>query len=262
MGKVLAGRSAVVTGSTSGIGLAIARAFAAEGANVMLNGLGEAAAIEKLRAEIAKSGVEVVYHPADVGKPDEVEAMMASALKRFGAIDILINNPVTRHYAPVEAFPVDKWDRALAVNLSAAFHTIRLALPAMKARNWGRIINMASIHATNLVKDRIDYMTTKAAIVGLTRAVALECATTGVTCNAIAPGWVLTPHADGQIARQMAEKKQTREQAIRELVDIRQPSRRPIMPAEVAALGVFLCGDGAANISGGLLPIDGAWATT
>jgi 3-hydroxybutyrate dehydrogenase len=148
------------------------------------------------------------------------------------------------------------------VNLSAAFHTIRLALPAMKARNWGRIINMASIHATNLVKDRIDYMTTKAAIVGLTRAVGLECATTGVTCNAIAPGWVLTPHAEGQIARQMAEKKQTRDAAISELVGIRQPSRRPIMPAEVAALGVFLCSDAAANICGASLPIDGAWATT
>ena len=258
----LKGKTVLVTGASGGIGESFARAFAAEGCNIVFNGLGDPAAIEKLRAEIAQSGVEVVYHPADVGKPDEVEAMMASALKRFGAIDILINNAVTRHYAPVEAFPVDKWDRALVVNLSAAFHTIRLALPAMKARNWGRIINMASIHATNLVKDRIDYMTTKAAIVGLTRAVALECATTGVTCNAIAPGWVLTPHADGQIARQMAEKKQTREQAIRELVDIRQPSRRPIMPAEVAALGVFLCGDGAANISGGLLPIDGAWATT
>ena len=258
----LKGKAVLVTGASGGIGESFARAFAAEGCNIVFNGLGDPAAIEKLRAEIAQSGVEVVYHPADVGKPDEVEAMMASALKRFGAIDILINNAVTRHYAPVEAFPVDKWDRALAVNLSAAFHTIRLALPAMKARNWGRIINMASIHATNLVKDRIDYMTTKAAIVGLTRAVALECATTGVTCNAIAPGWVLTPHADGQIARQMAEKKQTREQAIRELVDIRQPSRRPIMPGEVAALGVFLCGDGAANISGGLLPIDGAWATT
>ena len=171
--------------------------------------------IEKLRKDIAKSGTEVVYDAADVGKPADVEKMINAALKRFGAVDILINNAVTRHYAPVEAFPVDKWDLALAVNLSAAFHTIRLALPEMKKRNWGRIINMASIHATKLVKDRIDYMTTKAAIVGLTRAVALECATTGVTCNAIAPGWVLTPHAERQIARQMAEHKQTREEALK-----------------------------------------------
>ena len=257
----LRGKTVLVTGASGGIGEAFARSFAAEGCNIVFNGLGDPAAIEKLRAYIAKSGVEVVYDPADVGKPAEVERMVGAALKRFSAIDILINNAVTRHYAPVESFPVDKWDRALAVNLSAAFHTIRLALPAMKARNWGRIINMASIHATKLVKDRIDYMTTKAAIVGLTRAVALECATTGVTCNAISPGWVLTPHAEGQIARQMAEKKQTREDAIRDLVDIRQPSRRPIMPAEVAALGVFLCSDAATNICGAALPIDGAWAT-
>ena len=258
----LQGRTALVTGATGGIGEAFARALAAEGCNIVFNGLGEPAAIEKLRADIAKSGTEVIYHPADIGNTAELEAMVAAALKRFGVIDILINNAVTRHYAPVEAFPVDKWDRALAVNLSAAFHTIRLALPAMKAQNWGRIINMASIHATKLVKDRIDYMTTKAAIVGLTRAVALECAATGVTCNAISPGWVLTPHAEGQIARQMAEKKQTREQAVADLVGVRQPSRRPIMPAEVAALAVFLCSDAAANISGGAVPIDGAWATS
>ena len=258
----LTGKTALVTGATGGIGEAFARAFAAEGCNIVFNGLGNPADIEKLRAEIGRRGVEVIYHPADVGNPAEVEAMLSAALKRFGAVDILINNAVTRHYAPVEAFPVDKWDRALAVNLSAAFHTIRLALPAMKARNWGRIINMASIHATKLVKDRIDYMTTKAAIVGLTRAVALECAATGVTCNAISPGWVLTPHAEGQIARQMAEKNETREQAVTDLVGVRQPSRRPIMPAEVAALAVFLCSDAAANICGAAVPIDGAWATS
>jgi len=258
----LKGKTALITGSTGGIGEAFARAFAAEGCNIVLNGFGEAADIEKLRKDIAKSGTEVVYDAADVGKPADVEKMINAALKRFGAVDILINNAVTRHYAPVEAFPVDKWDLALAVNLSAAFHTIRLALPEMKKRNWGRIINMASIHATKLVKDRIDYMTTKAAIVGMTRAVALECSTTGVTCNAIAPGWVLTPHAERQIARQMAEHKQTREDALKTLVDVRQPSRRPIMPAEVAALGVFLCGDGAANITGASVPIDGAWATS
>ncbi len=258
----LKGKTALITGSTGGIGEAFARAFAAEGCNIVLNGFGEAADIENLRKDIAKSGTEVVYDAADVGKPADVEKMINAALKRFGAVDILINNAVTRHYAPVEAFPVDKWDLALAVNLSAAFHTIRLALPEMKKRNWGRIINMASIHATKLVKDRIDYMTTKAAIVGMTRAVALECSATGVTCNAIAPGWVLTPHAERQIARQMAEHKQTREEALKTLVDVRQPSRRPIMPAEVAALGVFLCGDGAANITGASVPIDGAWATS
>ena len=256
----LRGKTVLVTGATGGIGEAFARAFAAEGCNIVFNGLGNPVDVERLRAQIADNGTEVIYHPSDVGKPDEVEGMIGAALKRFGAIDILINNAVTRHYSPVENFPVDKWDRALAVNLSAAFHTVRLALPAMKARNWGRIINMASIHATKVVRDRIDYMTTKAAIVGFTRAVALECATTGVTCNAISPGWVLTPHAEGQIARQMAATNQTREEAIKALVDVRQPSGRPILPSEVAALGVFLCGDAAANISGAALPIDGVWA--
>ncbi len=256
-------KTALITGSTGGIGEAFARAFAAAGCNVVLNGLGQPDDIEKLRAGIAKQhGVEIIYDPADVGKPEEIEKMMSAAQKRFGGVDILINNAVTRHYAPVEEFPVDKWDRALAVNLSAAFHTIRLALPGMKSRDWGRIINMASIHATKLVRDRIDYMTTKAAIVGLTRAVALECAETGITCNAISPGWVLTPHAEGQIGRKMAESNADRDAAMRELLAVRQPSRRAIAPADVAALGVFLCSGSAANISGAALPIDGAWAVS
>ncbi len=259
----LKNKTALVTGSTGGIGEAFARAFAAEGCNVVLNGLGRPDDIEKVRADIAKQhGVEVIYDPADVGKPEEIETMVSAAHNRFGGIDILINNAVTRHYAPVEQFPVDKWDRALAVNLSAAFHTIRLALPGMKNRNWGRIINMASIHATKVVPDRIDYMTTKAAIVGLTRAVALECAQTGITCNAISPGWVITPHAEGQIGRKMAEDNADRDAAMRELLAVRQPSRRAIAPADVAALGVFLCSDSAANISGAALPIDGAWAVS
>ncbi len=259
----LNGRTALVTGAIGGIGEAFARAFAAEGCNVMLNDLGDPDEVEELRADIGRQrAAEVIYHQADVGNPAQVEAMVASAMRRFGTIGILVNNAVTRHYAPVEAFPVDKWERALAVNLSAAFHTIRLALPAMKSRNWGRIINMGSIHSTKVVRDRIDYMTTKHAIIGVTRAVALETAETGVTCNAICPGWVLTPHAEGQIARQMVATGQTREQTIRELVGLRQPTRRPILALEVAALGVYLCSDLAANISGAALPIDGAWASS
>jgi len=259
----LRGRTALVTGSTGGIGEAFARALAAQGCNVVLNGLGDADAIERLRAGIAREhGVEVAYDGADLADPRQIERMMAAVQDRFGALDVLVNNAVTRHYAPVDAFPVDKWDHALAVNLSAAFHTIRLGLPGMRQRNWGRIINMSSIHATNVVRDRVDYMTTKAAILGLTRAVALECATTGITCNALCPGWVLTPHAERQIARVMGEKGVSRDAAIEELVGVRQPSRRPILPAEVAALGVYLCGDAAANISGAALPIDGAWAVT
>jgi 3-hydroxybutyrate dehydrogenase len=259
----LKGRTALVTGSTGGIGEAFATAFAAQGCNVVINGFGDPQQIERLRASLAQAhSVEVIHHPADVGKPDDIAAMMEQAQSRFGGVDILVNNAVTRHYAPVEQFPVDKWERALAVNLSAAFHTIRLALPWMKERGWGRIINMASIHATNVVRNRVDYVTTKHAIVGLTRAVALEIAETGITCNALCPGWVLTIHGENLIARKMAESGCTRETAISELLDVRQPSRRLIMPAEIAAFGVFLCSDAGANISGAALPMDGAWSVT
>jgi 3-hydroxybutyrate dehydrogenase len=254
----LKGKTALVTGSTGGIGEAFARAFAAAGCNVVINGFGERQAIDALRSALESAGANVLYHDADVGIPAQIEAMIAAAQARFGAIDILVNNAVTRHFSPIEDFPVEKWDLALAVNLSAAFHTIRLALPAMKQRNWGRIINMASIHATNVVRDRVDYVTTKHAIVGLTRAVALETAQTGVTCNAISPGLVLTPNCEKQIARMTAEGA-TREDAIRDILEIRQPSRRMIMPAEVAALGLFLCSNEAANVSGADMPIDGAW---
>jgi 3-hydroxybutyrate dehydrogenase len=256
----LKGKTALVTGSTGGIGEAFAKAFAQAGCNVVVNGFGDTQTIDGLRTSLEAHGAAVLYHAADVGKTEDVVAMMEAAESRFGGVDILVNNAVTRHYAPVEDFPVDKWERALAVNLSAAFHTIRLALPGMKKRNWGRIINMASIHATSVVRDRVDYVTTKHAIVGITRAVALETAQTAITCNCISPGWVLTPHAEGQIARKMAESGCTREAAMRELLEIRQPSRRPVLPSDVAALGVFLCSDAAGNITGASLPIDGAWA--
>lgn len=257
----LRGRTVLVTGSTGGIGEAFVRAFAEQGCNVILNGFGDPAVIERLRSELARvHKVQAVYDPADLAQANQVERMLADAIARFGAVDILVNNAVTRHYAPVERFPVEKWDLALAVNLSAAFHAVRLALPGMKQRNWGRIINMGSIHSTRMVRDRIDYMTTKAAIIGFTKAVALECAETGVTSNALCPGWVLTPHAERQIETRMQEKSLSREQAIGELVAIRQPSRRPIAPAEVAALGLYLCSDAAANITGAALPIDGAWS--
>jgi 3-hydroxybutyrate dehydrogenase len=255
------GKTALVTGSTGGIGLAFVTAFAAEGCNVVLNGFGEQRVIDGITASLEQRGVGVLYHPADVGKPGDVAAMVDAARARFGAIDIVVNNAVTRHYAPIEAFPVEQWERALAVNLSAAFHTIRLTLPAMKARAWGRIINMASIHATNVVRDRVDYVTTKHAIVGLTRAVALEIAETNVTCNCLSPGLVLTPNCERQISAKVAAGA-TREQAIAEMLAIRQPSRRMILPAEVAQLGLFLCGEAASSINGADLPIDGAWSTT
>ena len=260
MTTTLKGRTALVTGSTGGIGEAFVRAFAEAGANIVLNGFADAAAIETLTAELKKNGVDVMYHGADVGKPNEIEDMIKAAQSRFGAIDILVNNAVTRHYAPIEDFPVDKWERALAVNLSSCFHTIRLALPEMKRRNWGRIINMASIHATKVVRDRVDYIATKHAIVGLTRGVALETATTGVTCNSISPGLVMTPHAQNMVKRKMDERGMTREKAVAELLEARQPSRRGIPPAEVGAMGVYLCSDAAANVTGANLAIDGAWA--
>ena len=254
------GKTALVTGSTGGIGEAFVRAFAEAGANVIVNGFAESAAIEKLTSELKQHGVGVMYHGADVGKPGEIEDMIKAAQAQFGAIDIVVNNAVTRHYAPIEEFPVEKWDRALAVNLSAAFHTIRLTLPGMKKRNWGRIINMASIHATKVVKDRVDYVTTKHAIVGLTREVALEVAKTGITCNSLSPGLVMTPHAENMVQRKMDEQGISRDDAVAQLLQARQPSRRGIPPAEVAALGLYLCSDAAANITGANLAIDGGWA--
>ena len=203
---MLKGRTALVTGSTGGIGEAFARAFAANGCNVMMNGFGEPDAIEKLRVAIAKEhGVDIAYHGADVGMPDEIEAMVRQAEQRFGQIDIVVNNAVVRHYHTIEDFPVEKWDRAIAVGLSAAFHAIRLTMRGMKARGWGRIINMSSIHGRMAVPNRVDYVTAKHALIGMTRGVALECAQTGVTINALMPGWVLTPHAERQVARLMEE---------------------------------------------------------
>lgn len=254
------GKTALVTGSTGGIGLAFVTAFAEAGCNIVFNGFGERQLIDQIKASLERRGIQAMHHAADVGNPAHIAAMIDAANERFGAIDILVNNAVTRHYSPVEAFPVEEWDRALAVNLSAAFHTIRLALPVMKARGWGRIINMASIHATNVVRDRVDYVTTKHAIVGLTRAVALEIAQTNVTCNCVSPGLVLTPNCERQIAEKVGAGV-AREQAIADMLQIRQPSRRMILPAEVAQLGVFLCGDTAANINGADLPIDGGWST-
>jgi 3-hydroxybutyrate dehydrogenase len=257
---MLKGKTALVTGSTGGIGEAFARAFAAQGCNVMMNGMGEAAAIEKLRASIAREhGVKVAFHDADVGVPTQIEAMVRETERQFGGVDILVNNAVVRHYDRIEDFPVEKWDRAIAVDLSAAFHTIRLTLRGMKQRGWGRIINMSSIHGRMAVPNRVDYVTAKHAIIGMTRGVALEIADTGVTINALMPGWVLTPHAEGQIARQMAATGDSRENALDALLKVRQPSQRPIMPADIAAFGVFLCSGPGAHINGAALPIDGAW---
>jgi 3-hydroxybutyrate dehydrogenase len=255
----LKGKSALITGSNGGIGHAMAAAFADQGCNIALNGPGTPDEMEKLRAAIAVKGVKCIYSPADVGKPAEIEQMMGKAADEFGSVDILINNAAIRHFHPIDEFPVAEWDSALAVNLSAAFHTIRLALPGMKKRNWGRIINMGSVYSVRGHANRVDYVTAKHAIIGLTKTVALEVAKTGITCNAFQPGWVLTPHSERQIAAHMDKTGSSREEAIDALVQLRQPSRRIITMDQVAAFALFLCSDAASNITGSALSIDGGW---
>jgi 3-hydroxybutyrate dehydrogenase len=258
--KSLAGRGALITGSDGGIGFAIAEALADEGCNVVLNGPSESAVTGELRERIAAKDVKCVYARADVGSVAEIERMFATAAAAIGDVDILVNNAVVRHFHPIEEFPVAEWERALAVNVSAVFNTVRLAVPGMKRRNWGRIVNLASIYSTRGAEQRVDYVTAKHAVVGLTRAVALELARTGVTCNAVQPGWVLTPHAERQIADRMTAAGGTREQAIEALLESRQPSRRFITPEEVAASVVFLCSAAGAAINGATLSVDGGWS--
>jgi 3-hydroxybutyrate dehydrogenase len=257
--KSLAGRGALITGSDGGIGFAIAEALADEGCNIVLNGPAESTATGGLRQRIAAKNVKCAYARADVGNVAEIEGLFATAAA-VGDVDILVNNAVVRHFHPIEEFPVAEWERALAVNVSAVFHTTRLAVPGMKRRNWGRIINLASIYSTRGAEHRVDYVTAKHAIVGLTRAVALELARTGITCNAVQPGWVLTPHSERQIADRMKAGGGTREAAIAALLESRQPSRRFVMPEQVAASVVFLCSAAASAITGATLSIDGGWS--
>jgi 3-hydroxybutyrate dehydrogenase len=255
---MLNGKWALVTGATAGLGEAVAASLAGAGANIVLHDLVEPkVTADRLRA---RTGVDAISVGADLAQRGSIEAMMADLLGRHGAIDILVNNAVVRHFAPVEQFPPEKWDEALAVNLSAPFHLIRLALPAMKRRNWGRIINMASIYSTRAVADRIDYVTTKTAILGVTRAVALETAATGITCNALCPGTLLTPAIEAKIAAAAADSGQTVEDATRDYLATRQPSRRFISLEGVGAAAVFLASDAARDVTGTMLPIDGGWA--
>ena len=258
--KSLAGKGALITGSDGGIGFAVAEALADEGCNVVLNGPAESAATARLHERIAAKGVKCAYVRADVGQLAEIERLFGAATGTIGGIDILVNNAVVRHFHPVEAFPVAEWERALAVNVSAVFHTTRLAVPGMKQRNWGRIINMASIYSTRGAENRVDYVTAKHAVVGITQTVALELARTGITCNAVQPGWVLTPHAERQIAERMKAAGETREAAVEALFATRQPSGRFVTPEQVAAFVVFLCSAAAASITGATLAVDGGWS--
>ena len=257
---MLKGRTALVTGSTSGIGLGIATRLAAEGANIVLNGFGDAAEIERLRRELAaKHRVSVVYDGADMSRPESISSMMQKALAEFGAIDLLVNNAGIQHVAPVDDFPVAKWDAIIAINMSAAFHTVRAALPAMKQRRWGRIVNVASAHALVASPYKSAYVAAKHGIAGFTKTVALEVAEQGITVNAVCPGYVLTPLVQRQIPDTAKARGISEEAVVRDVLLAAQPTKKFVTVEEVAALTAFLCSDEAASITGAILPIEGGW---
>jgi 3-hydroxybutyrate dehydrogenase len=257
---MLSGKTAIVTGSTSGIGLGIAQELARAGANVMLNGFGDAAAIEETRSSLGRQhNVGVAYHPADMAQPDEIAAMIEDARDQFGNVDILINNAGIQHVAPVDDFPIEKWNAILAINLSSAFHTIRVCVPGMKQRRWGRIINVASAHALVASPFKSAYVAAKHGVLGLTRTVALELAEHGITANAICPGYVMTPLVQKQIPEQAKARGISEDAVVRDVLLAAQPTKRFVEVSEVAALAVFLASDGASSITGTALPIDGGW---
>lgn len=256
---MLADKSAVITGSLGGIGFATAKALAALGCDITLNGFAAQEVIDARLNELRDMGVRARYHSADLRKPQQIADMIESTQQAFGCLDILVNNAVVRYFGAVENFAPEHWDEALAVNLSAPFHAIRLALPGMNAKNWGRIINMASIYGRFATVNRIDYITTKTALIGLTRAVALEVARTGITCNAICPGTVLTPAIDWRLRQEMQRDGTSFEEAEANFLGIRQPSRKFVKDEHVAGLIAFLCGPHGEDINGSDMPIDGGW---
>jgi 3-hydroxybutyrate dehydrogenase len=257
---MLKSKTAVVTGSTSGIGLAIARMLAENGANVVLNGFGDKAEIEKTRAGVEHDfRVKALYSAADMTKPAEIADMIRTAEKTLGSVDILVNNAGIQHVSPIEEFPIDKWDAIIGINLSSAFHTIRAAVPGMKARKWGRIINTASAHSLVASPFKSAYVTAKHGLAGLTKTVALELATFGVTANCISPGYVWTPLVERQIPDTMAARHLTREQVIHDVLLEAQPTKQFVTVEQVAALALYLCSDAASQITGANLSIDGGW---
>lgn len=257
---MLKDKTALVTGSTSGIGLGIAEAFASEGMNLVINGFGDAAEIAQLRAKLAATyGVHVVYSSADMSSAESIRAMMEMAKLEFGGIDVLVNNAGIQFVAPVDEFPLDKWDAIIAINLSAAFHTTRLALPYMKQRKWGRVVNMASAHALVASPFKSAYVAAKHGIAGLTKTVALEVAEQGITVNAVCPGYVLTPLVEKQIPDTAKARGITEDQVRRDVLLASQPTKKFVTVEEVAGLTKFLCTDAAASITGAVLPIEGGW---
>ncbi|MCI0598782.1 MAG: 3-hydroxybutyrate dehydrogenase [Beijerinckiaceae bacterium] len=256
----LRGKAAIITGSTSGIGLGIAQALAAEGVDVMLNGFGDAAGIGKIREDIERSfGVRTVYSAADMSMPGDIAGMVDAARKAFGKVDILVNNAGIQHVEAIETFPPAKWDAIIAINLSSAFHAIRLAIGEMKARNWGRIINIASAHALVASPFKSAYVAAKHGIAGLTKSVALEAAEHGVTVNAICPGYVLTPLVQKQIPETAKARGLTGEQVVNDVLLHAQPTRKFVTAGQIGGLAVFLCTEAGASITGAALPVDGGW---
>jgi 3-hydroxybutyrate dehydrogenase len=256
----LRSKTAVVTGSTSGIGLAIARAFAGEGANVLINGFGQADEIERARRAIeTEFGVRAIYSPADMSKPEDIAGMIRQAEEALGAVDVLVNNAGIQHVSPVEAFPLEKWDAILAINLSSVFHATRAALPGMKAKGWGRIINTASAHSLVASPYKSAYVAAKHGVAGFTKALALEVATAGITANCISPGYVWTPLVERQIPDTMKARNLTKEQVINDVLLEAQPTKQFVTVDQVAALALFLCSDAASQITGANLSMDGGW---
>jgi 3-hydroxybutyrate dehydrogenase len=258
--SMLSGKTALVTGSTSGIGLGIARSLAQQGANIVFNGFGDAQQIEKLYTDVGKEfGVQTAYHNADMSKPAEIEAMMQFAASKFGGVDVLVNNAGIQHVANIEDFPVEKWDAIIAINLTSAFHTSRLALPGMKQKNWGRIINLASVHGLVGSAQKSAYVAAKHGLVGFTKVTALETAHTGVTCNAICPGWVLTPLVQKQVDDRAAKEGISNEAAKKALLAEKQPSGEFVTPEELGALAVFFCSPAGDQVRGVAWNMDGGW---
>ncbi len=257
---ILANKVALVTGSTSGIGLGIAKALAAQGADIMLNGFGDAELIKGLMNEISQRfGVRVLHHGADMSKPSEIEDMIRATESKLGRIDVLVNNAGIQHVAAVEEFPVERWDAVIAINLSSAFHTIRCALPGMKKRGFGRIINVASVHGLVASAQKSAYVAAKHGVVGLTKVVALENAQTPITCNAICPGWVLTPLVQKQVDARAVAKKMSNDDAKRDLLMEKQPSGEFVTPEQLGELAVFFCSDAASQVRGVAWNMDGGW---
>ena len=254
---MLKGKTALVTGSTSGIGLGIAKALAAQGANIVMNGFGD---VSGAQAEVAALGVAVAYHGADMSQPDEIAAMMAYAVEQFGRVDILVNNAGIQHVARIENFPAERWDAIIAINMSSAFHATRLALPAMQAAGWGRIINVASVHGLVASAEKSAYVAAKHGVVGLTKVTALENATSGVTCNAICPGWVLTSMVQKQLDAKVAAQGISNDEARNQLLREKEPSLQFTTPEELGALAVFFCSPAGNNVRGVAWNMDGGWA--